>query len=300
MPTAGPYGITQFDAAGVVSNIQAVQQNRIQMLVLQKQSEAADRAAQTQSSIQAAVSRYAKGGDQSSEGAPQEGAYATPQPQGASGAISAYAPDPLAPLPDATAPQDAPMKASPRGPSAGDREKLFGELIALDPETASKYMDAFAKMDKSQADQFSQRNTQIMQIMAGLSQLPADQRPAAIQQAAQELKSLGFNDEQIAGFDPSDQNLRSQIVKHMDAEKIAQFAKPNYMSVGGDVLDENALARGERDPVRYRSEFIATPEGLMRRPNAGVNGGAPRTFTDDDIIRMEGGQTGPGSSGGFP
>ena len=209
MPAAGPYGITQVDAAGLISNYQAMQRNRVEMLVLQKQSEAADRAAEKQSSIQAAVAKYAKGGDQS------------PASDGAQGAVNAYAPpaDPLAPLPDA-APSAPPQ---PRGPSAADREGLFSSLIALDPKVAGEYIDAFSKMDKAKVDQFTQRNTNVMQIMAGLSQLPAAERPAAVQQAADELKGLGYTDEQIAGFDPSDANLKSELVRHMDAQRIVQF-----------------------------------------------------------------------------
>lgn len=278
MPTAGPYGIVQFDAPGIISAYQNAQANRIQLMILQKQEERAERADRRQEGVQKAVAEYMK---------PKPPPAASPQPQGAPS-------DPLAPLPATQPPAAAP--AAPQ-PSAADREKLFSTLLALDPQVAGQYMDAFSKMDQAQVDQFKVKNEGIMQVAAGLMQLDPSQRKAALQQAAPQLQQYGFTPEQIAGFDPSDQNLRQLIVGHMDAEKIAQFVKPDYMNVNGEVVDQNALARGDKSPVRYRSEYIDTDQGLARRPGGGAQ---PPILTDDDIERLEQGGPKPQASVPFP
>lgn len=283
MPAVGPYGIEQFDAAGVIGNYLAAKENRIRSMILQKQLEAQDRAEARQAGVDKAVSAYLAGEDAASS-------------PSAAGAVQ-------------------PTPAATRQPNAAAREKLIRTLIAIDPERVGQFIDVFSKMDEAQANQFKQRNTRIMQIAAGVLQLPPDQRPAAIQQAMPELKELGFNDQQLAGFDPSGQNLRGMIAGHMDMERIASFVKPNFMNVNGEVVDENALARGDSSPVRYRSEYIDTDQGLARRPGGGASGAVPPPPAIGEVrqgYRFEGGEPGdpkswkkvggPSASptGGFP
>lgn len=311
---AGPYGITQFDAAGVISNYQAMQENRIRSMILQKQMANEERKAEVQSGIQSALSRFTRGGRDES------GALPDARPQtGAAAAVGAYgAPqpaDPLAPLPDQAPAAFRPPQ--PAGPAAGDRQALFQELMALDVDTAGNVMEAFAKMDKATASAAADRNLRLMQIAAGIMQLPYEQRRAAIQQAAGELQGLGFKPEQLANFDPTDQNLRQIVAQGMDMERIVKFVLPDLMNVNGEVIDATAVGRGDADPVRYRSEFIETTNGLERRNNAGANNGgsAPRinnaqeyealppgtTYIDPNgVQRTKGGQAGGGSPGGFP
>lgn len=283
MPQAGPYGITQFDAAGVIGNYQAMQENRVRMMILQKQMEREQHKSEVQSGIAAAISRY-NSGESDAPAAPGAAPGAAPaDATGAAGAVSAYSP-PASP------------SAQPGVHHSGaDREKLFGQLMSLDTEVAGNVMDAFSKMDKATADQAANKNLRMMQIAAGVMQLPYEQRRAALQQAAPELQSIGLSPEQITGFDPTDQKLRQMVAQGMDVERISKFVLPDLMNVNGDVIDTQAVGHGDSRP-RYRSEFIDTPQGLARRPTSGA---PPQTLTDDDIIRMEGGQTGP-PSGGFP
>jgi hypothetical protein len=94
MAEAGPYGITQFDAPGIIGAYQNAQHNRIQMMYEQKQLEQLDRTTKNEAAVQKAVAAYY------SNASP-----ASPQPATAPSASSApSAPaDPLAPLPDAPA-----------------------------------------------------------------------------------------------------------------------------------------------------------------------------------------------------
>jgi hypothetical protein len=250
MPTAGPYGITQFDAAGVIGNYQAAKENRIRSLILEKQMAALDKQEKAQSGIQKAVSAYYGG-----ETSPVPDATGTPGAPGASAA---------APTVPTTA-QPSAVPAPSRQPSAADREHLIGTLMAIDAPTAEKYIDLFSKMDKAQVDHFNQNNGQIMQIMGSLTQLPAANRKAAIQQSAPELQKLGYTPEQLANFDPSDENLRSEMARHMDASKVAEFVKPDLMTVapGNSVIDKKHPEQGASytAPTDYHTFMVHNADG---------------------------------------
>lgn len=268
MAEAGPYGITQFDAAGIINNYQAMKSNRIQMMLQQKQLERMDKQAKDEQGVKKAVSAYLDG-SKASDASPSPAAAPTASPA-LSGAVAAYSPpvDPLAPLPDkpaaaAPAAAPAPAPAAAAAPNAADREKLFSTLLAIDPQVATQYMDAFSKMDATQASQFAQKNGQIIQLMGGLTQLPVEQRKAAIQQEAPQLQQLGYTPEQIAGFDPSDDNLRAEMAKHMDAEKVIAFVKPDLMAVNNSVIDKNHPEKGAvyTAPTEFKQFAVHNADG---------------------------------------
>jgi hypothetical protein len=239
---AGPYGITQFDAAGVIGAYQQAQQNRIQMMVLQKQQERLDREDKKQSAISRVVA------DAYGDKPDAPAAAPTTAVQPSAPAIS-------------TAP---PASTQPRMSGAA-REKLISQLMVIDAPTAEKYIELFGKMDEAQVKQFSQRNDRIMQLMGGLTQLPLAERKAAIQQEMPQLQELGYTPEQIAGFDPSDQNLRSEMARHMDASKVAEFVKPDLMAVSSNtsVIDKNHPESGAvfTSPADYHTFMVHNADG---------------------------------------
>jgi hypothetical protein len=318
MPEAGPYGITQFDAAGVMNAYQTGQENRIRSLILQKQIKKMDHDAANSTSIQKAVAAYMSP-DKTSEASPQAqtGVSAPPTPSAPvaavagpspSAASTAYA-DPLAPLPDApaataaastAAPAPSAAQPAPSAPqhSAADREKLFSTLITIDPTTAGQYMDAFAKMDKTQADQFAEKNSRIMQIAGGLMQVDQGQRKAALQEAAPELENLGFTPDKIANFDPTDQNLRSLVVGHMDAQKIAEFVKPDLMTVGNSVIDKAHPENGAvfTAPTDYHNFTIQNADGTSSAYGFDPKTGHAFQLTDGGLPDTGGGGS---AAGGF-
>jgi hypothetical protein len=166
------------------------------MMYEQKQLEQLDRQTKNEAAVQKAVAAY----------------YTKPLSGFATARYAPSAPaDPLAPLPD------QPDGAAASQPDPAARQRLISTLLAIDAPTAEKYMNVFSAMDKSQAEQVALRNTHAMQIMGGLLQLPLAQRQTAIQQAAPELQQLGYTQQQVSGFVPSDENLRSELAKHMDA-----------------------------------------------------------------------------------
>lgn len=241
---AGPYGITQFDAAGLINNYQVAKQNRIQMMVAQKQLERLDKQTKDEEGVRKAVSAYYGGASQAA-------------PQSAT----------------------APFPTQPAAPKGADREKLFGQLMAVDPETATHYMDAFAKMDKAQIDRYTQTSARITQFAGGLLQLPQAQRAAALQQAAPEAQQLGYTPEQLAHVDLSDNGLRQIMVSHMDADKIAAFVKPEYHSTSqGGSLQVTTPSGGvntvyESPTVEVGGDVYNRPAGMssMPRPMTATN-----------------------------
>jgi hypothetical protein len=242
MADVGPYGITQFDAAGLINNYQVAKQNRIQMMLEQKQLERMDKQAKDQEGVQKAVGAYLH---------PETASTASPQ--------SATAPTGASPV---SAAPSTPVSA-PAAPTGADREKLISTLAVIDPAVASQYIDIFSKMDTAQAGEAAKRNAQVMQLLGGLSQLPMEQRKAAIQQEAPQLQQLGYKPEQLAAFDPSDDNLRSEMAKHMDAEKVIAFVKPDLMTVGSSVIDKNHPEQGAvfTAPTDYHQFSVHNADG---------------------------------------
>jgi hypothetical protein len=166
-----------------------------------------------------------------------------------------------------------------------DRQKLIGTLLAIDAPTAEKYMNVFSAMDKSQAEQVSLKNTHAMQIMGGLLQLPLAQRQAAIQQAAPELQQLGYTQQQIAGFVPSDENLRGEMAKHMDAAQLMSFVKPeiNAVAQGGSL--EQSTPSGQTKTL-YETPTVAGPNGEVFTRPGGMSSAMPTVSTPQEAAKL--------------
>jgi hypothetical protein len=264
MAAVGPYGIEQFDASGIIGAYQNAQQNRIRMMYEQKQLEQLDRQTKNEAAVQKAVAAYYTKPPQ-----------ASPQPATAPSAPA----DPLAPLPD----QPTATAASQPDPAA--RQRLISTLLAIDAPTAEKYMNVFSAMDKSQAEQVALRNTHAMQIMGGLLQLPLAQRQTAIQQAAPELEQLGYTPQQVAGFVPSDENLRSELAKHMDANKLITFVKPeiNAVTQGGSLVQSTPSGQTK---TLYETPTVAGPNGeVFPRPGA-MSTAIPTVQTPQEAAKL--------------
>lgn len=268
MAEGGPYGITQFDAPGIIGAYQSAQRNRIQMMMEQKQLEQLDRTTKNEAAVQKAVAAYYSNSSQAS-------------PQAATAPPAASAPaDPLAPLPA----QPAAPTAVPAAAPTGDRQALFSHLMAIDAPTAEKYVNLFASMDKQQAEQAALKNTHAMQVMGGLLQLPVNQRQAAIQQAMPELQQIGYTPQQIANFVPSDENLRSEMAKHMDADKLMSFVKPEISAVsqGGSLVQSTPSGQTK---TLYETPTVAGPNGEVYTRPVGMSS-MPTVSTPQEAAKL--------------
>jgi hypothetical protein len=265
MAAVGPYGIEQFDASGIIGAYQNAQQNRIRMMYEQKQLEQLDRQTKNEAAVQKAVAAYYSNSRLRLRHSPLQRLR---RPA-----------DPLAPLPD----QPTATAASQPDPAA--RQRLISTLLAIDAPTAEKYMNVFSAMDKSQAEQVALRNTHAMQIMGGLLQLPLAQRQTAIQQAAPELEQLGYTPQQVAGFVPSDENLRSELAKHMDANKLITFVKPeiNAVTQGGSLVQSTPSGQTK---TLYETPTVAGPNGeVFPRPGA-MSTAIPTVQTPQEAAKL--------------
>jgi hypothetical protein len=267
VPQAGPYGITQFDAPGIIGAYQQAQQNRISMMVAQKQLERLDKQTQEEEGVKKAIAAYYGGGNTS-----QASPNASGTPIAASGA------------PGGQNAPNAPV-AAPRGPSAADREKLFANLMAIDQQAAVNVMDTFSKMDKAQLQQAAQTNLQLAQHATGYKMLPYEQRKAAIQRDAPMLQQLGLQPDQVAGFDPTDQNLNQIIAQSFDVERLAQFVQPKITPItdSGSALATDASGNTR---VIYESPTIKGPnEEIYQRPSA-MSGTMPTVSTPQEAAKL--------------
>lgn len=242
----GPFGIEPVDIGGIIQGWRQDQSARIQQMLAQRQIDAADRQAERDNSIRTVLAR-AYGG-----GTPGAGASAAPSPAAAT-------------APQAGAAQ--PAAAAPR--PQGNRDEMFRDLLAIDPQTAFQYMRAFNEMDEAQFNRVTRTNGALAREAYRLQSLPPDQRRAALRQAAPQLMQMGLSQEQLDGFDPTDENLGVIINQATDLDDLASRARPDWMNIEGELLDRNALARGEY-PVRFRSQYMTGPAGIYERPNAGL------------------------------
>lgn len=308
-----PYGIEQVNIPGILNSYLGQQQARTQQMMAQRQVEAAERQAERENGIRAAVARYALGGN-SAGGAPGNPSSrttttpsATPSVGGLEGAVQTMTAQP------------APVEAAATPATPDRRQQLFNELLALDPETAFQTMQAFSQMDEANFERVSRSNAVLGREAYRLRSMPLEQRRAELQRIAPQLQQMGLTSEQLSGFDPTDQNLDMIIGQARDIEKLAEEARPRLRAVEGELLDENRLAQGQ-DPVVWRSEYMNGPGGIYRRPNAGLAGeggeqapvrvstpeearrlppGTPILLPDGTVGTVPGGPT-PAASGNFP
>jgi hypothetical protein len=288
MAAVGPYGIEQFDAPGVLGAYQNVQENRIRLMLAQRQIQALDKKTADESAVQRALATY-YGGGSTAQAAPDASGTATT----ASGASTP------------TSMPNAPT-AAPGARTAADRERLFSSLMAIDPKVASSVMDTMSAMDKSQLEAAARNNLLLAQHATGYKMLPYNQRKAAIQNDAGTLQALGLKPDQLANFDPSDQNLNQIIAQSFDVERMAQFVQPKLVPVtqGGSVTAFNP--DGTQQTV-YESPTVQGPGGVpYERPPAMKN--LPTVQTPEDAAKLPPGSqfrlpdgrigTVPGGAGG--
>lgn len=326
MAGVGPYGIEQFDAPGVIANMQNTQFNRVRMMMAQKQLEMTERQMNIQSGTMQALQAYA----QSLNGG--SGAYGTSagSPSGASGSASgasgsassgnASGASTVAPAPVTSMPHASDVVESPTGPydqngiptaeTMAGRNRVLTGLAVLNPEMAGQLSETFKNMDAGQVAAVTARHTRLAQLAAGALQLPQNERAAFIQQHAAELQSLGMPAQNVANFNPTDGNLRALVAEGMDIERVAQFSRPDVVSVrqGGAAVSVNPDLTST---TNYESPVVGGPNGeLFARPQALSTMPRPMTATNpktgERLQSTDGGKTWqplggqtPPASGGF-
>lgn len=127
---------------------------------------------------------------------------------------------PAAPLPPAPAMDGlgapAPV-ASPTAPTApasapaGYNQDALRRLFAEDPGTAKQVMEFIQSATKEEREAVAARYAAAVPLLTEAARMPYEQRRAFIMQQAPALIAQGWTQEQLAGFDPTDTNIRGQI-----------------------------------------------------------------------------------------
>lgn len=290
MAAVGPYGIEQVDVPGVLGAYQSMQGNRIKMMTEQKQLEMLDR----QASIQQAMmsmgksfidSLYGNGSGSpsaaSSGGSTPSSAPSGPSPSEVSSAMATAPGVPsVGPITSANA---AGQAAAPSNGTMGSTLNLppqsyvskaapyLSYMSVLNPDQSTAMAGVLGKMDEAQATQWKARNQAAVQEFAGLAQIPYEQRKVAIQQNADDLQRLGYTPQQIAGFDPTDGNIRMEIAKHTDADHIMDMVNPHFenMRAGGAVSETQPYGSSS---IVAQSPEIQGPHGSVYATPQSLNG----------------------------
>lgn len=250
MPTAGPYGITQFDAPGIIGAYQNAQQNRIQMMLQQKQLEQLDADAKRTATTAAAWSKVV-GKPPASKAVD---AYGT-KPEAAP-APTAPA-DPLAVLPDAQATPAAPAAptAAPAGPADSINREAVPELLsALGPDQGVQFLEHWQKLDEAQQKAVAEHNEDLGQAL-GWADTP-EKWDQAVDHLAQQNPALA---KYKGHFDQ-----RGKAAMEVGAiSAFVKASKPNLMNINGSVIDENHPEKGAvfTAPADYHQFSVHNADG---------------------------------------
>lgn len=153
------------------------------------------------------------------------------------------------------------------------------DLMAIDPETAFKFQEHFAKAGEAETKKLEARNTAMGQAAQYLSGFPAAQRPQALARVAPQLIAAGMSREELEKADLSDNGLRGYLAFAMDLDKIitnarqdAQFAEARRHNAASEDISRGNLGLSREREARIKK--------WGPQPLIGVMGNVP-TATDD-------------------
>lgn len=207
---------------------------------------------------------------------------------------------PAAPVPAAAIGQDggavtAPPAAMPTPPmTAGPQinQSALQQLFAVDPVAASRIQDFASKANKEQQAQLVESQDALYSVAIGLKGLPYDQRKAKLQQLMPVLAQHHVTPDQVAGFDPTDENIDVQanlalgvkgVFDHQD--KLADNSRADR---NADRMDRRAAE--QTDIARAGLGVRQGALDLARKRAAGGGGKAGGTAVDNsDLAYLMGG-----------
>lgn len=119
------------------------------------------------------------------------------------------------------------MQADAKRKADEERRRGYGAQFAADPRAAIgaatqagdfDVAQAFSQMTKEQQAKALEHQQTLAAIGGKLVKMPYDQRVAAMQQLGPALVARGFGQEEIAGFDPTDENLQALMTSLAEFE----------------------------------------------------------------------------------
>lgn len=287
MAEAGPYGITQFDAPGIIGAYQTAQRNRVQMMYEQKQLEKMDAESKRTAAAATAWSKVIA----PSSGSKAVDAYGT-TPTSAPASTPATPADPLAPLPDAK-PAPAAAPAGPTDSPLGQiNQQAVPELLsALGPEAGTQFLEHWQQLDDAKKKAVADHNKEIGQAIAW-----AD-TPEKWDQA---VDTLSAQNPQLAKY-KGHFDQRGQAALQVGAiSSFVDASKPDLMTVGAgqSVIDKAhpELGPSYTAPADYEHFTVTNADGTTTP--YGFDKKTGKTFQLQDAGGPETGSGGPSAHTG--
>lgn len=109
-----------------------------------------------------------------------------------------------------TAPQPSPLEAARTA------------LMQSDPEKFIDLQSKIGAMDKADRERVDDASSTLAAMAQSVKMLPYEQRGAYIQQHKSELLQHGLTEQQIAGFDPTDQNIAAETNQALGVKGILE------------------------------------------------------------------------------
>jgi hypothetical protein len=158
--------------------------------------------------------------------------------------------DPNAPLPDASDPsQDIVVTARPPSPPRQPTVSI-ADVYELDPDLAGKLTTHMGNMADNEREAFADKMGVAAAVAAGAKGVPLERRQAYIDDHADYLRSVGWDDEEIGGLDPHDENLDGIMALGMGADKYLDNRRSDRTQERADRSDARSAMYQSRSDAR--------------------------------------------------
>lgn len=143
---------------------------------------------------------------------------------------------------------DVVVTARPKTPAVQEPRVSIADIAALDPEVAASLTKHMADLDKNERERFAQKTGVGAAIAQAASKLPYDQRRGFLDEASPLALEAGWTRDQLADFDPTDDNLRNLTAIGVGADKYLadqRQAAGQAITVRGQDVSAATARRGQ-------------------------------------------------------
>ncbi|MBW6528707.1 hypothetical protein KZ813_17840 [Sphingomonas sp. RHCKR7] len=201
------------------------------------------------------------------------------------GGTRSTAPDPAAAGQDGDVVVTAPVK-----------HKTVADLYQLDPELASTLVPRIGDLQEQHRKQLAYEADTFAAAAFAARQVPLEKRRGVIDQFRRQLKGAGFSDDEIDGFDPTDEALgaaithslgiKSALSQHLDEQKFAWQQRDDQIDNARDDRRVAITDRAQRDTsARGWSADRRSERRYQRGDGANI-----ASLSTDDLLNMLGTQ----------
>lgn len=163
---------------------------------------------------------------------------------GQTGAVTALGPDVGSPTDPVTG--DVMVRGSRSAPAAPAIS--IADVAALDPEMAANLTKHMGELDKNGREAFGQKTAVAAAVSLAASKLPLADRAGFIDEHAPLLREAGWTTDELAGFDPHDENLKGMVAIGVGADKVLaddRAAAGQAVTVRGQDVSASTARRGQ-------------------------------------------------------